>query len=126
MASLDNSIKDGSATTKEETPTETKETPKTSKSESTKPSSRRGAAADFKSTSERMAESVYLVKQLTDVGIGNTHPHMKAFREVLNRWIREPDYSYSGRIDFSSYGRRGDLVLPRGVGHVASLRLRSI
>jgi hypothetical protein len=73
-----------------------------------------------------MAESVYLVKQLADVGIGNTHPHMKAFRDILNRWIREPDYSYSGRVDFSSYGRRGDLVLPRMPGHVASMRLRSI
>ncbi len=125
MASLDNSINNGgSATT--QTPTGTKEAPKTSTGESTKSSSRRVVAPAFKSTSERMAESVYLVKQLTDVGIGNTHPHMKAFREVLNRWIREPDYSYSGRVDFSSYGRRGDLVLPRGIGHVASLRLRSI
>ena len=120
MSSLDNS--NGSTTTKE-SPTATTTTTQTGQSKPTKPNR---APTTYKSTSERMAESVYLVKQLADVGIGNTHPHMKAFRDILNCWIREPDYSYSGRVDFSSYGRRGDLVLPRMPGHVASMRLRSI
>lgn len=79
-----------------------------------------------KPTSERLAESVHLVTQLADVGIGKTHPHMVAFRAILNRWIREEDYSYNGRVDFDAYGRRGDLVLPSVKGHVAGLRLRAI
>ena len=120
MSSLDNS---NGSTTAEKTAATTTTTTQISESKPTKPNR---APAAYKSTSERMAESVYLVKQLADVGIGNTHPHMKAFRDILNRWIREPDYAYSGRIDFSSYGRRGDLVLPRANGHVASLRLRTI
>jgi hypothetical protein len=80
----------------------------------------------YKSTSERVAESVHLVKQLADVGISNTHPHMKAFRQLLGQWVREEDFSYSGRVDFDAYGRRGDLVLPRAPGAVSSLRLRAL
>jgi hypothetical protein len=83
-------------------------------------------AKPAKPTSERMAESVHLVKQLADVGIGKTHPHMIALREILNKWIRDPEYSYNGRVDFDAYGRRGDLILPRVPGHVASIRLRAI
>lgn len=83
-------------------------------------------AKPTKPTSERMAESVHLVTQLADVGIGKTHPHMIALREILNRWIREPDFCYNGRVDFDAYGRRGDLILPRTPGHVASIRLRAI
>ena len=119
MSSLDNS--NGCATTKEAAAAAQKTS--ASESQSTKPSRR---PTVYKSASERMAESVYLVKQLTDVGISSTHPHMKPFRDLLNRWIREPDYSYNGRVDFDAYGRRGDLVLPRVPGHVASMRLRSI
>jgi hypothetical protein len=83
-------------------------------------------AKPTKPTSERMAESIHLVTQLADVGIGKTHPHMIAFREILNKWIREPDFSYNGRVDFDAYGRRGDLILPRTPGHVASIRLRAL
>ena len=79
-----------------------------------------------KPTSERMAESVHLVTQLADVGIGKTHPHMIALRDILNKWIRDPEFSYNGRVDFDAYGRRGDLILPRTPGHVASIRLRAI
>ncbi len=120
--SIDNS--NGVSTTQE-----AEEAKATQKSEdkpvnSTKRTSKPGPAV--KPTSERLAESVHLVTQLAGVGVGSTHPHMVAFRAILNRWIREEDFAYNDHVDFIAYGRRGDLVLPRVKGHVASLRLRSI
>jgi hypothetical protein len=79
----------------------------------------------FKATTERVRESINLITQLVDYGIPANHYHIAELRELFNKWIRDPEYSFTGKIAFEAFDKKVDLVLPRSVGAQATLHLRS-
>ena len=82
-------------------------------------------AKAFKATTERVRESINLITQLVDYGIPAGHYHLAELREYFNNWIRDPEYSFTGKIAFEAFNKKVDLVLPRAVGAQATLHLRS-
>jgi hypothetical protein len=80
----------------------------------------------YKATTERIRESINLINQLVEYGIPAGHYHLAELREYFNNWIRDPEYSFSGKIAFEAFDKKVDLVLPRVVGAQATLHLRAV
>jgi hypothetical protein len=83
-------------------------------------------AKAFKATTERVRESINLITQLVEYGIPANHYHIAELRELFNKWIRDPEFSYSGKLNFEAFSKKVDLVLPRAVGAQATLHLRKV
>jgi hypothetical protein len=86
----------------------------------------KGKAKVFKATAERIRESINLINQLVDYGIPAGHYHLAELRELFNNWIRDPEYSFTGKIAFEAFDKKVDLVLPRLPGAQATLHLRKV
>ena len=80
----------------------------------------------LKPVSEKVSESISLIRQLVDYGIPEGHYHLTELREIFNKWIRDPEYSYSGKLDFEAFSKKLDLVLPRLAGRSATVHLRAV
>ncbi len=79
----------------------------------------------FKATTERVRESINLITQLVEYGIPADHYHLAELRELFNKWIRDPEYSFMGKLSFEAFDKKLDVVLPRAAGAQASVYLRS-
>ena len=79
-----------------------------------------------KPVSEKVSESISLIRQLVDYGIPEGHYHLTELRELFNKWIRDPEFSYSGKLDFEAFSKKVDLVLPRLAGRSATVHLRAV
>ena len=83
-------------------------------------------AKALKPVSEKVSESISLIRQLVDYGIPEGHYHLTELRELFNKWIRDPEFSYSGKLDFEAFSKKLDLVLPRLAGRSATVHLRAV
>jgi hypothetical protein len=81
-------------------------------------------SALVKPQSERVSESITLLKQLRELGVVDTTPSLQVLRNHLNDWIRTGD-SWAGKIEFPSYGRIADVLLPRRADRAATLKFIS-
>ncbi len=79
----------------------------------------------FKATTERVRESINLITQLVEYGIPADHYHLAELRELFNKWIRDPEYSFMGKLSFEAFDKKLDVVLPRAAGAQASVHLKS-
>jgi hypothetical protein len=70
---------------------------------------------------ERVKESIILLKQLADLGVGETTPSLQILRNHLNEWIRTGS-PWAGKIEFPTYGRVADVVLPRRADRAATVK----
>jgi hypothetical protein len=78
-----------------------------------------------KPVAEKIRESINLINQLSDIGIPSTHRHVEELRRIMNDWIRDPFYVFSGKLDFSDFNKKAEVVLPRVAGRQASVHLRA-
>lgn len=71
-----------------------------------------------KPTSERLKESMEILKQIQELGISDTDPGYKALSAKFNDWIRggEP---FQGHVDFQRWNRRAKVLLPTKPGAIA-------
>ena len=76
---------------------------------------------DIKPKSERLSETITLLKKLPEVGIPNTHPIYFKVKDAMSTWVNMGD-AISERMDFGSHW--GDLNLPVKTGRVASLDMK--
>jgi hypothetical protein len=72
---------------------------------------------------DRVREGIALLKKLQEVGIGVTEPGYKELQTKISDWVRSGD-PWSGKIEFTRYGRIGDVLLPRKATAVASMALK--
>jgi hypothetical protein len=72
---------------------------------------------------DRVKESIMLLKQLKDLGVGDTTPSLAILRTHMNDWIRTGT-PWAGSIEFPSYGRVAEVILPRRADRTASLYFR--
>ena len=73
-----------------------------------------------KSVAERVKESVTLIAQFKELGVGETEPGLVQLRQKMNEWIRG-GVAWSGRIEFPRFDRYADVNLPDRAGKVAAV-----
>ncbi len=83
-------------------------------------------AKAFKAQGERVRESINLITQLVEYGIPADHYHLAELREFFNKWIRDPEYSFVGKLSFEAFDKKLEVMLPRAQGAQASVHLRSV
>lgn len=72
-----------------------------------------------KPVGERIKESVTLIAQFKELGVGDTEPGLTQLRQHMNEWIRG-GAAWAGRIEFPRFGRYADVSLPDRAGKVAA------
>ena len=72
---------------------------------------------------ERVEESVYLLKQVQELGIKPSHAGYSILKQHLDEWVKE-DKEWSGDIDFPMHYRRGILTLSMSPNTVAKFHLK--
>jgi hypothetical protein len=76
-----------------------------------------------KSTSERLKESMEILKKLCDFGVPDTDPSYKEMSSKFNEWIKGGD-AWQGTVDFMRFERRAFIVLPNKPGCSATCVLK--
>jgi hypothetical protein len=71
-----------------------------------------------KPLSERINESMVILKQLQDLGIHTTDPSYKELSGRFNDWIKSGD-AWVGNVDFYRWNRRAKVLLPTKPGTIA-------
>lgn len=79
--------------------------------------------APTKPISERLKESMEILKKLVDLGIPDTDPSYKEISTHFNDWIKGGE-AWQGTIDFMRFERRAFVVLPTKFGCIASCVLK--
>jgi hypothetical protein len=79
-----------------------------------------------KPVSEKVSESIHLIRQLVDYGIPEGHYHLAELRELFNKWIRDPEFTFAGKLDFEAFSKKVEVMLPRVPGKAATLHLRAV
>jgi hypothetical protein len=82
----------------------------------------RGSGVE-KPKEERVKEGISLLKQLAEAGVVNTAPGWEELKKQISDWV-STGVRWEGRIEFPSYGRYADVVLPRRAGQVAELAFK--
>ncbi len=66
---------------------------------------------NHKTKEMRLKESIEILTKLKDLGISSSLPSYIQVKEQLDKWIKTGEY-WDGRIEFPTYGRYADIVLP--------------
>jgi hypothetical protein len=75
--------------------------------------------------SERVKETVTILKKLQEVGIATTEPGYVEVKTLMTAWINDGG-QHTHTVEFPRYGRKGTLVLPARAGRTASLMLKVV
>jgi hypothetical protein len=78
-----------------------------------------------KPKSERLSETITILKKLQDVGIAVTDQGYQEIKAKMTQWVSD-GLAATFKVDFHRHGRRGELVLPSKAGRAASLNLKSV
>lgn len=82
-----------------------------------------GGSGTEKPKDERVKEGICLLKQLADAGVVNTAPGWDELKKQISDWVIS-GARWEGRIEFPTYGRYADVVLPRRAGQVAEIAFK--
>lgn len=72
---------------------------------------------------DRVKESVYLLKQIRDLGVKPEHPGYSELKKRLDEWINEC-WSWQGKIDFTLQQKRAEVMLPNSAKATANIHLK--
>lgn len=71
-----------------------------------------------KPTSERVKESMEILKKIQELGIADSDPGYKALSAHFSDWIRGGE-AFVGNVDFIRWNRRAKVLLPTKPGAIA-------
>ena len=75
-----------------------------------------------KTLSERLQESITLLKKIQELGIDNQDPSYKELSKEFSIWVKTGTH-WEGTINFYRYGRNAEVVLPSEKKRVATCNL---
>ena len=75
-----------------------------------------------KTTTERLEESMRILKKILALGIQKTDPSYQELSKVFSTWVKTGT-QWSGTINFYNYGRNADVVLPSEKNRAATCNL---
>jgi hypothetical protein len=76
-----------------------------------------------KPTTERVKESITLIKKLKELGLDEREPGYNAIREHMNEWIKNGT-PFKGLVEFRFLDRDAELVLPTDADKAATIVLK--
>lgn len=76
----------------------------------------------LKSKSDRVKESITILKKLQELGIPKNEPGYLLTKMKLDEWIAGGD-TWSGRVDFPRFQRRAEMTLPVRPDRVVSMTI---
>jgi len=76
-----------------------------------------------KSTSERVKESITLIKKLKELGLNEREPGYNAIRDHMNVWIKNGT-PFKGLVEFTWLDRDAELTLPTEADKAATIVLK--
>jgi hypothetical protein len=77
----------------------------------------------MKTTTERVKESITLLKKLKELGLNEREPGYNAIREHMNAWIKDGT-PFEGLVEFTWLDRDAQLCLPTEVSKAATIVLK--
>jgi hypothetical protein len=81
--------------------------------------------ASEKPVGDRIKECTAILNDIQSLGIPHSSPELTKLRTHMNEYIRDGT-CWSGRIDFTAYGRIAEVVLPRRADKAVEVLLRAI
>ena len=81
------------------------------------------AAVSEKPVADRIKECMAILSDIQSLGIPQSCPELLELRGHMNDYIRT-GLCWSGRIDFSAYGRIAEVTLPRRADKPVEVLLR--
>jgi len=82
-----------------------------------------GGVGAEKPKEERVREGIALLQQLAGTGVRADSPGWNELKEKISTWVSDGK-RWEGRIEFPTYGRYADVILPRKAGQVAELTFK--
>jgi hypothetical protein len=79
--------------------------------------------SDAKSKQDRTKEGIHLLRQLIDTGVDTADADYIALKERISDWVKTGD-AWTGKINFTAYGRVAEILLPRRANAVATLAFK--
>ncbi len=80
--------------------------------------------APLKEKSQRVIETLELLRNLQSVGIPSHDVGYQSIKSVLDKWIADGE-AWVGKIDLSRHGRYADIILPTRADRKCTLVLRA-
>jgi hypothetical protein len=80
------------------------------------------SSESFKPQSEKVKESITILKKLQELGIPINEPGYVMLKGKFNDWIKSNE-SWKGDIYFPRFGRRAEVSLPVEPGRVSTVNL---
>lgn len=75
-----------------------------------------------KTMTERLEESMRILKKILALGIQKTDPSYQELSKVFSTWVRTGT-KWTGTINFYNYGRNAEVVLPSEKNRAATCNL---
>ena len=75
----------------------------------------------FKTTKEKLQESMTILSKLKETGVDASDPAYKELSQKFSAWVKADDEPYKGTIDFPECNRKAHVVLPTKRGKVAKI-----
>jgi hypothetical protein len=76
-----------------------------------------------KPLTERVKESITLIKKLKELGLDEREPGYNTIRDHMNNWIKNST-AFDGKVEFLYLDRDADLVLPMDSTKAATIALK--
>jgi len=76
-----------------------------------------------KPTTERVKESITLIKKLKELGLNEREPGYNAIRDHMNEWIKNGT-PFKGLVEFTWLDRDAELTLPTEGDKAATIVLK--
>jgi hypothetical protein len=82
-----------------------------------------GNGKQVKTKADRLKEGIAILKQLRDAGVKEYSLGFIELKTKISEWVNSEN-SWDGVIDFSEYGRVGDVELPRYDNKAAGINFK--
>jgi hypothetical protein len=80
-------------------------------------------SSDLKSTTERVKESITLIKKLKELGLDEREPGYNTIRDHMNEWIKNGT-AFKDLVEFTWLDRDAEVTLPTEASKAATIILK--
>ena len=77
---------------------------------------------ELKTLTERLQESIRILKKIQELGISKEDPSYKELSKEFNIWVKDGVH-WEGTINFYRYGRNAEVILPSEKKRAATCNL---
>jgi len=75
----------------------------------------------FKTTKEKLQESIHILSKLKETGVVDTDPGYKELSQKMSAWVKAENQPFKDTVDFVEYSRQAHVNLPTKLGKIAKV-----